>query len=100
MKKIIFSGIMILIILLICYHNIGWYNGDALEYIKEIYQENNEIIVDGDLVEKGKDQEGEYIIYKIVNNQGNELIVRLNVKFHRYINKLGPDFKIISISEQ
>ena len=87
------------VIAFLCYHSIGWAYGDMTQYIKENYKPNGQEIISAEYLRGGQDAEGGYKIYRVTTESGSAHYIRLNVKYHRHLTMIGPDFKILSITE-
>lgn len=102
MKKgyvILILVLTILLTALFCYHSFGWFRGDTLAYLKTNCMPNGNEIVTGEHLATGEDEEGGYLIYRVTTEDGASHHVRVNVTFHRYLTKIGPDFKIREVFE-
>lgn len=53
----------------------------------------------GEHLATGQDEEGGYLIYSVTTEDGASHYVRISVVFHRYLTRIGPDFKIRGITE-
>lgn len=87
------------VIALICYHSIGWAYGDMTEYIKENYKPDGQEIISVEYLRGGQDEEGGYKIYQVTTENGSTHYIRLNIVYHRHLTMIGPDFKILGITE-
>ena len=87
------------VIAFICYHSIGWAYGDMSEYIKENYKPDGQEIISVEFLHGGQDAEGGYKIYRVSTESGSVHYIRLNVVYHRHLTQIGPDFKILGITE-
>ena len=102
LKKTVIFSILIGAILaggLAIYHSYGWFRGDVLDYIKGNYLVDGQQIVSGEYLESGADEQGEYVIWQVITDDGRSHFLRLDVVFHRYLTRIGPDYKIRGIRE-
>ena len=95
MRKLI-PWILIFLCLSSCilYHSIGWFQGNPLTYIQANCTPNNSTIVSGTQLAAGEDANGGFLIYHVTTKAHTEHYIRVDVVFHRYLTKVGPDFKI------
>lgn len=84
---------------LACYHSVGWFRGDLLGYMQENFQPDGETIISGEYLETGEDEQGGYVLYQVTTESGNVHYIRVNVVFHRYLTKVGADYKIRGMEE-
>jgi hypothetical protein len=84
---------------LIFYHSFGWFRGDVAEYIKENYKPDGTEITSCEYLQGGQDKDGGYCIYQVITENGAKHYIRLNIVYHRYVTRIGPDFKILGITE-
>ena len=66
-----------------------------LEYLQTNYAHiGSQKILSGEYIASGEDEQGGFIIYEVVTEDGKEHIIRVDVVFHKYLTKIGPDYKI------
>ena len=87
------------VIAFICYHSIGWSYGDMTQYIKKNHKPGGQEIISVEYLHGSQDEEGGYKIYQVTTESGSAHYIRLNVKYHRHLTMIGPDFKILGITE-
>lgn len=97
--RVVLSICALAVIALICYHSIGWVYGDMTEYIKENFKPNELEITSVEYLHGGQDEEGGYKIYRVTTENGTVRYIRLNIVYHRHLTMIGPDFKILGITE-
>lgn len=90
---------LLLVLTPVLYHNVGWFRGDTLEYIKEHYAPGGKTIVDGEFLLTGEDEQGGFILYQVAAEDGTSHLIRVHIVFHRSLRMIGPEFKIKGISE-
>ena len=61
------------------------------------YSYDKEWDLSGEYLETGEDEQGGYVMYQVTTESGNVRYIRVNVVFHRYLTKVGPDYKIKGI---
>jgi len=102
MKKI---GLAILLLCLVLaaaaviYHTCGWFRGDMEDHIRENFTPEGSRVVSAEYLASGEDKEGGFLIYRTAAADDTIHYIRVQVVFHRYLTKVGPDYKIRGIRE-
>ena len=98
-KRLFLLPVLLFLCAWVLYHSVGWFDGDPLTYIRENYAYNGSAVVSCDYVAAGEDDRGGFLLYAVTTADGTEHTIRLDVVFHRYLTKTGPDYKIKGLRE-
>lgn len=90
---------LLLIVALIFYYNVGWFEGDMLEYVKGHCTPDGYTIADGEYLAAGEDEEGGFVIYRVTTEDGGSHFIRVHIVFRRTLTRVGTGFKIRGIRE-
>ncbi len=98
--KLLLACVPLLLLAALLLSELGWWlidNESTLDHVMEHYDIQGAPILDGEYLESGRDEAGEYVLFRVTTGAEEEHILRVIVRYRRRLSQIGPECRVLGI---